>query len=30
MPGNPEYDAVTVQALIAYFRTFSPQGREKP
>jgi mono/diheme cytochrome c family protein len=30
MPGNPDYDAATVQALIAYFQTFSPRGKEKP
>jgi hypothetical protein len=30
MPGNPDYDAATVQSLIAYFQTFSPQGKEKP
>jgi cytochrome c1 len=28
MPGNPAYDNATIQALLAYFRTFSPQ--EKP
>jgi len=28
MPGNPTYDSATIQALLAYFRTFSPQ--EKP
>jgi mono/diheme cytochrome c family protein len=28
MPGNPKYDDATVQALIAYFRTFQPA--EKP
>jgi mono/diheme cytochrome c family protein len=28
MPGNPEYDDTTLQALTAYFRTFGPQ--EKP
>ncbi len=28
MPGNPTYDNATIQALLAYFRTFSPQ--EKP
>jgi mono/diheme cytochrome c family protein len=26
MPGNPDYDNVTVDALIAYFRTFSTTG----
>ncbi len=30
MPGNPGYDDATVRALIAYFQTFSPQGKEKP
>jgi mono/diheme cytochrome c family protein len=30
MPGNPGYDDATLQALIAYFQTFSPQGKEKP
>jgi mono/diheme cytochrome c family protein len=28
MPGNPAYDDTTLQALVAYFRTFGPQ--EKP
>lgn len=28
MPGNPEYDDATVQALIAYFRTFLTQGKQ--
>jgi hypothetical protein len=27
MPGNPEYDAQTLQALTAYFRTFVPPGK---
>ena len=30
MPGNPGYDDTTIGALIAYFQTFSPQGKEKP
>ncbi len=27
MPGNPGYDDATVEALIAYFRTFLPKGK---
>jgi mono/diheme cytochrome c family protein len=30
MPGNPGYDDATIQALIAYFQTFSSQEKEKP
>jgi mono/diheme cytochrome c family protein len=27
MPGNPEYDAATLQALTAYFQAFNPQAK---
>jgi len=30
MPGNPEYDAATLDALTSYFRSFLPQDVPKP
>jgi mono/diheme cytochrome c family protein len=30
MPGNPDYDDVTIQSLLDYFQTFSSPGKDKP